>query len=341
MPAGEEKVVRPPPGLGIVVIGRNEGERLRVCLESVVDAARPVVYVDSGSSDGSAALARTFGAVVVELDGSTPFAPGRARNEGFRRLRELLPGLRHVQFVDGDCEIVAGWLRKAAAFLDAHPDVAVVGGQLCERDPERSVYNLLCAVEWETHAVGEAAACAGNALMRADAFAAIKGYRIDLVGGEEPELCQRLRAAGWRIWCLADRMALHDAAMTRFGQWWNRAMRSGYASLQHLEACDAFPDSRRVRRVLGVWFWALLLPVAILMLVVAWSASAAWLLMLYPLQLAKLCARGGQQGPGALRRNCWYAAFLVLAKFPRLAGQFAYLLRRCLRARPRLIDYKS
>ena len=39
--------------LGIVTIGRNEGERLRRCLSSVVGRGMPVVYVDSDSTDGS------------------------------------------------------------------------------------------------------------------------------------------------------------------------------------------------------------------------------------------------------------------------------------------------
>lgn len=331
----------PLPDLGVVVIGRNEGERLGKCLESVVGAARRVVYVDSGSTDGSVALARALGADVVELDRHVPFTPGRSRNEGFRRLRELLPRLRHVQFVDGDCQIVAGWFEKAVAFVDAHPDVAAVAGRLRERHPERSIYNLLCGIEWDLHAIGEVSGCAGNALMRADAFAALNGYRAELVGGEEPEFCRRLRAAGWRIWCLDDRMALHDAAMTRFSQWWKRAMRSGYSSMQRAVARGIPLDIRGVRRMLGVWFWALLLPVAIVSLGAARGGSAALLLLLYPMQIMKLCARGEQRGAGAFRRNCWYAVFLVLAKFPRLAGQFRYLLDRCVRGQPRLIDYKS
>lgn len=341
LPAGDAKFAPPLPGLGVVIIGRNEGERLEQCLKSVIGAARRVVYVDSGSTDGSAALARALGAAVVELDTHIPFAPGRARNAGFHRLRELCPGLRFVQFVDGDCEVVAGWLERAVAFLDAHPEVAVVGGRLCERDPERSIYNLLCAIEWDTHPVGEAKSCAGNALMRADAFMAMNGYRAELMGGEEPELCQRLRAAGWRVWCLEDRVAMHDAAMTRFGQWWRRAMRSGCASMQRAEVCGIRAGSRSVRRVLSVWFWALLLPIAILALGVAWGESAALLLLLYPLQIAKLCARGGQRGAGAFRRNGWYAVFLVLANFPRLAGHLKYLLSRGGRGQPRLIEYKS
>lgn len=331
----------PLPDFGVVIIGRNEGERLGKCLESVAGAARRIVYVDSGSTDGSIELARALGADVVELETHIPFAPGRSRNEGFRRLRELLPRLRHVQFVDGDCEIVAGWFEKAVAFLDAHPDVAVVAGRLRERHPERSIYNLLCAIEWDLHANGEIRDCAGTALMRADAFAALNGYRVEIMGGEESELCLRLRAAGWRIWCLQDRMALHDAAMTRFSQWWKRAMRSGYSSMQRAVARGIPLGIRGVRRMLGVWFWALLLPVAIVALAIAWSGSAALLFLLYPMQIAKLCARGEQRGAGALRRNFWYAVFLVLAEFPRLAGQLKFLLNRCVRGQPRLIDYKS
>src|SRR5262249_32042624 len=147
---------RPALNVGVVAIGRNEGQRLKRCLISVVGIARYVVYVDSGSTDGSVELARSLGADVVELDPRIPFAPGRARNEGFRRLRELCPDVRYVQFVDGDCEVVSGWLAKAAAFAAEHADIAVVAGRRRELYPERSVYNLMCAIEWELHPVGEA-----------------------------------------------------------------------------------------------------------------------------------------------------------------------------------------
>src|SRR4249919_2565668 len=94
--------------VGVVAIGRNEGERLRKCLESVNRTAEWVVYVDSGSTDGSAAMARDMG---------VPFTAGRARNEGFRRLREVAPSLAYVQFVDGDCELIEYWLEKAVVYL--------------------------------------------------------------------------------------------------------------------------------------------------------------------------------------------------------------------------------
>jgi glycosyltransferase involved in cell wall biosynthesis len=43
--------------VAVVAIGRNEGDRLKACLRSVVDVAALVVYVDSGSTDDSVAFA--------------------------------------------------------------------------------------------------------------------------------------------------------------------------------------------------------------------------------------------------------------------------------------------
>ena len=184
---------------GVIVIGRNEGERLRRCLASVVEHTQHVVYVDSGSTDGSPALACALGTTVVDLDMATPFTAARARNAGFRRLLGLAPDIEYVQFVDGDCEMIFGWFAAAVAFLDAHDDVAVVAGRLRELFPNRSIYNLLCDIEWEKPA-GEVRACGGIAMMRVVAFNNAGRFRADLIAGEEPELCVRLRATGWRIW---------------------------------------------------------------------------------------------------------------------------------------------
>src|SRR5262249_42405700 len=136
-----------PLRFGVVAIGRNEGERLERCLESVIRLAKHVVYVDSGSTDGSPELARGLGAQVVALDMSRPFTAARARNEGWRFLLAAAPDLDHVQFVDGDCEVVEGWLEEACAFLDTHPEVAAVAGRNRERFPQRSIYNLMCDIE--------------------------------------------------------------------------------------------------------------------------------------------------------------------------------------------------
>ena len=48
-----------------VVIGRNEGARLLACLAALQGRVRRLVYVDSGSTDGSVAVATAAGAEVV------------------------------------------------------------------------------------------------------------------------------------------------------------------------------------------------------------------------------------------------------------------------------------
>ncbi|RYI23340.1 MAG: glycosyltransferase, partial [Acetobacteraceae bacterium] len=216
-----------PGRVGAVIIGRNEGARLIACLASFPIWVRPLVYVDSGSTDGSAEAARAAGADVVALDMALPFTAARARNEGFARLRELgTPEL--VQFVDGDCKVQQGWVEAAVEFLDARPKVGVVCGRRREIRPELSVFNRLCDGEWDTP-VGEAKACGGDALMRVKAVAEVGGYDAGLIAGEEPELCVRLRRAGWTVWRIDREMTLHDAAMTRMSQWWKRTRRGGHA----------------------------------------------------------------------------------------------------------------
>ena len=176
--------------LGVVVIGRNEGERLRRCLSAVCVRNVTVVYVDSNSTDGSSELARTQGAEVVELDLSQPFTAARARNAGFARLEQIDADVRFVQFVDGDCELVDGWLAQASGVLEERPEVAVVCGRRRERFPEQSIYNRLADLEWNTP-VGEAKYCGGDAMMRVAAFRQVGGFNPDLIAGEEPELCVR------------------------------------------------------------------------------------------------------------------------------------------------------
>jgi len=301
--------------IGLVAIGRNEGERLRACLASVVHRVAHVVYVDSGSTDGSVAMAQAMGVHVVNLDMRVPFTAARA-NEGWRALLQVAPGLKFVQFVDGDCVVADGWLDQALFFLDQNPAYAVACGRRRERFPDRSVYNRLCDLEWNTP-VGDAKACGGDALVRVSALLQVGGYRDDLIAGEEPELCVRLRQAGWRIRRLDAEMTLHDAAMTRFGQWWRRSKRAGYAFAQGAWLHGAAPERHWVKETRSLLAWGALLPA--LVLILACSVHPAWLLLgcAYPLQVWRL-----RRLPGGLQR----AVFLVLGKFPEAMGalQFAW-----------------
>jgi len=144
--------------IGIVAIGRNEGDRLPRCLRSVTGRGAEVIYVDSGSSDRSVELAAALGATVLSLDPAVPFGPARARNEGVRRLLEIDPSVQFVQFIDGDCELGQSWLVAGARQLRENPGTAIVAGHVRERCPEASIYNKICDIEWDGP-TGEVPAC--------------------------------------------------------------------------------------------------------------------------------------------------------------------------------------
>lgn len=321
--------------IGVVVIGRNEGERLRKCFQSVIRPDRYVVYVDSGSSDGSVDLASSMGVDCVPLDLNTPFTAARARNAGFSRLHALCPQVRYVQFVDGDCEIAPEWIAQAARFLDTQPGVAIVCGRRRERFPERSIYNRLCDIEWAIPA-GEIRACGGDALMRAGAFHEAGGYNPTLIAGEEPELCVRLRAAKWKIWCIDEPMTMHDAAMIRFNQWWQRTKRAGYAFAEGAALHGAPPERHWVKESRSALAWGLAIPVATVVCALAFGPVSFLFLMIYPLQIMRLALRGRAEQP----IRWWRAFFLVIGKFPEMLGGMKYQANRRLQKRPTLIEYK-
>ena len=329
----------PLTGIGIVVIGRNEGDRLRRCLLSLVGRGLLVVYVDSGSTDGSVALARALGAEVVDLDLSIPFTAARARNAGVERLLQIDPNARFVQFVDGDCEIIDGWLERAVEELESRPDVAVVCGRLRERFPERSVYNRLADIEWDTP-IGETKACGGIALMQVAPFRQAGGFDPAIVAGEEGELCLRLRRRGWKVVHLGAEMALHDMAMTRFVQWWRRALRSGHAYAEGCARHGRSPDRHCVPEARSIAFWGGFVP--LLAAAAAWPTRGASLVLLAVyLLLTRQISRGARARGLSPRNAQLYARFCVLAKFPQALGMTRYWLGRLVGIGSRRVERKA
>jgi glycosyltransferase involved in cell wall biosynthesis len=326
------------PRLGSVVIGRNEGERLIRCLKSL-SSSGPLVYVDSHSSDGSAEAAAYLGAHVVPLDTQLPFTAARARNAGFARLQTLLPDTTYVQFVDGDCEVVAGWKDVAVSFLDEHLDVAAVCGLRMERFPDASIYNALCHQEWNTPS-GPAMSCGGDSVMRTTAFKAVGGFSDTQIAHEEPELCGRLRMAGWNLWRLDTPMTLHDAAIFRFEQFYKRNRRAGFGITQALfqSGCDIDPAGQViVRRAL---LWAVILPLATILAIFLHPALAASAIAVYPLQIARHAVTN-RQGVG---NTLWYrlkaAAAAMAVKFAEAHGVLEYLIKRYTHKKFSGINYK-
>ena len=323
-------------GLGIVVIGRNEGERLLRCLASVAPYGEQVVYVDSGSHDDSVMQARALGADVVALDMAQPFTAARARNAGTRRLLERMPGAIYIQFVDGDCEVRVGWLETAWRCLQQRSDVVAVCGRRRERFPEHSLYNRMCDAEWDTP-IGEAKACGGDVMLRSAAFTDVGGFRDELIAGEEPELCLRLRAAGGKIWRLDSEMTCHDAAILRFSSWWRRTARGGYAFAEGAFLHGAPPERHWVQETRRIWVWGMLVPVLTGVLTAMFGGWMLSGLLLYPVQAVRLGWRNRQRG---LLQPWRMGGLMVIGKFAELTGALTFYYRHLLRQRGQLIEYK-
>ena len=328
--------------LGVVAIGRNEGDRLVRCLESLkqhLPPTVPIVYVDSGSTDSSIAEAQARNAQVVPLDMSIPFTGARARNEGFDYLTQQFPQVDYVQFIDGDCELIANWGKAAVTVLAENSQLAVVFGRLQERFPNASAYNRLAAMEWNVP-VGESDACGGIALMRVAAVQAVGGFNAKMICGEEPELCIRLRQKGWKIWRIDQEMAIHDMDMHRFGQWWKRSVRGGWAVAEGAAMYGKTAEQYMARENFSGWLWGAIIPIAALMLAIA-SHGITILLLLgsYLLLLIKIFYSQRQLEEDT--DNAWiYAFFCTLSKIPQAVGQARYWINRWQAKPATLIEYK-
>ncbi|MBL9067147.1 MAG: glycosyltransferase [Sphingopyxis sp.] len=332
--------------VAVVVIGRNEGARLRRCLRSI-PAEVPTVYVDSGSTDGSVAFARSIGVAVLSLDMSIGFTAARARNVGWRHIvDDPAWDAEFIQFIDGDCELNADWIDKALAAMHAEAGVAAVFGRRRERFPGRSIYNRMCDDEWNVP-VGIVAACGGDALFRVAALKAANGYSDDLIAGEEPDLCLRLARLDWFVRRIDGEMTLHDANILRFGSWWQRAKRGGFAYAAHVLRHGARSDPQWRRQLKSIVFWGFIWPLSggiAAIMVALWNSLAgamlfALLIAGYAVQIARVAAR--KQGGGfGWRFALCYGALIVIGKFAEFRGAMQCWISHILHRQNRLIEYK-
>jgi len=326
--------------IGIVAIGRNEGDRLKRCLRSAIERSECVVYVDSGSTDDSVAFAESIGVEVVNLDTSIPFTAARARNEGVARVLELWDGVEYIHVLDGDCEFQSGWMSTAYKFMLADESAAVVCGRRRERSPEASRYNLMCDLEWDTP-VGPARSCGGDALFLLKAFSEVGGYDPSVIAGEEPELCVRIRAKGYTVHRLDHEMTLHDASMTRFSQYWKRAKRAGHAYAQGADMHGAPPERHCVKQTRSAIVWGLILPMTAIVL--AWwthGISIVIYLLLVVLQTWRIRRGQIQRGRSKQHANL-LAVYIMIAKYAQASGVMLYWYRKLMKRQATLIEYKG
>ncbi len=324
--------------LGIVIIGRNEGERLKRCLQSVLGQTDIIVYVDSGSSDGSVEYAESKGVKTIRLDMGIPFSAARARNTGCDYLFAEIPELSYVHFIDGDCELFDGWCDEAVRWLELNPACVVVAGRLKERFPEISIYNLLCDIEWDTP-VGKVKSCGGIFTIRKKAFIEVQGFNPAVVAGEEPDLCYRLRQRGGEIHRIDVLMAKHDADMKRFSQWWRRSKRSGYGYALGYFLHKGDGSNICVRECLRIWLWAFLFPGGVFVATFFFSSWWSLGVLVYLFQFIKIFFGSKKKKMGS-RKASIYAFFMIIIKWPQFFGQLLFLREKFSQKPPGIIEYR-
>jgi glycosyltransferase involved in cell wall biosynthesis len=325
---------------GCVVIGRNEASRLAAAFASVQAAGVPMVYVDSGSHDASVSIARQAGIDVVELDPARPFTAARSRNEGLDALISRNPDLTFVMFLDGDCQLDAGFGPAALATMMANPDCAIVVGHLAEEQTEPSAYTRLSALEWSsgTGEITDFGNLGGIMLARIADIRAVGGFNAAMIAGEDSELGVRLALKGHRVIKIDAAMATHRADITRFRQWWRRSVRAGQA-LTHRYCLHGQSRPHDCKRA----FWSTLVwgggvPIAAFILAPVTSGLSLLLLAAYGALMMRMISHYRRNG--ASFRDAWtVAVFGIIAKFANFVGLVRFFVHQT-RGKTTLIEYK-
>ena len=334
-------VQKHPESLAVVVIGRNEGERLSRCLRSVAQLRESfenfeVIYVYSNSEDDSILRARDAGARVIALPPG-PTTAARGRNAGW-----FSTNASFILFLDGDTILQREFVDTALAqFHDPH--TAVVWGHRRELFPGSSLYNRILDLDW-IYPPGDSDFCGGDAVMRRNVLLEVGGYDESLIAGEEPEMCRRMTNHGCRILHIDCPMTAHDLAITSFQQYWKRATRAGfvYAAVSQRSVSNPTPLWRREagRNLLQGGLYLLAPPITALLslLLRSWMPLAA-LACLLLLLVARTARRISWKSPRQPVTTFLYAVHSHFQQIPILFGQIKFYRER--HGEHRLIEYKA
>jgi len=327
--------------ISVVIIGRNEGPRLQRCIDSVQQAhwgtlRHDIWYVDSRSTDNSLSLAQAQGAYTLVLPVG-PMCAAKARNLGWQAAAG-----EFILFLDGDTELHPDFVNHALNAL-ADSSLCAAWGHRRESNPQQSIYTRVLDLDW-IYPPGITPYFGGDALVRRSALARVGGFDDTLNAGEEPELCARLRAKGWKILHIDVPMTRHDLAVQTFKAYARRCYRSGIAYAEVTHRMQTLGDplwQHEARRDLvhGLLYLAapLLLALALALHVLAGLLLAA-LGMAVLLRTAWRCrARSGGNGSLALQ----YAVHSHLQKIPACFGQLAWKRAHARQQGLALVDYKE
>jgi glycosyltransferase involved in cell wall biosynthesis len=189
--------------VSIIVIGRNEAQRIERCLRSVF-ASMPsredceVIYVDSASEDETVAIASRFPIRILQLRQSWKLSPSAGRYIGYQHARG-----KYLLFVDGDSLLYKRWLVRACEFLGENPACGGVGGIMHQAYLSRSGNCIAVAKNYFSQSPEEpvraAVSLSGIAMYRRDAMEKAGTFNPFLTTGEECELALRIQDAGYSL----------------------------------------------------------------------------------------------------------------------------------------------
>ncbi|MFW5879979.1 MAG: glycosyltransferase, partial [bacterium] len=191
--------------VSIVVIGFNEAENLDKTFRAVKNMNYPgnlieTIYVDSGSTDNSVFIAKKYTDKVF-IEDKFP-SPGRNRNRGLLEAQYDI-----VHFIDGDVIIHTDYLKNIVPLFEKKAVHAIVG-QLDEQNP--TIYNRLAALSNVEKKEGYTKFTSTGATYLRSALLSVDGYDERIRRGQESELGERFRKAGYRIWCTRHKMGSHN-----------------------------------------------------------------------------------------------------------------------------------
>ncbi|MBP8129658.1 MAG: glycosyltransferase family 2 protein [Candidatus Hydrogenedentes bacterium] len=312
------------PDVSFVVIGYNEAATVGACLRSVREAdldglRTEILYVDGGSTDGSADIARRAGADHC-LGGERRRRAAENRNLGLSHASG-----QFVQFLDGDMQLAPGWIRAGMEALEKHPEAAAVWGRM--REVNSSIYYRALQLDWE-FPEGPSLYCGGAALFRRAPLAEIGGFPEDVAYGEEPYLCWRIRnELRMQVLHLHAPMVEHDLAYRGLRDYLRRNVRCGETYAEIAARCRHTADPLWAREVRGLLAWVAAAAAAMALLITGpWYASAA-ILLLIPALLTRKTIQFLRRG-NSFAVALLYALHTYTSKFSIAYGVLRHWFRR-------------
>lgn len=318
--------------IGVVIIGRNEGARLILCLDSVIKAQVPCVYVDSQSIDSSVEESERRHVKTVVLDKSAPINASRARNKGFEVILTENPNLEYIHFIDADCELHSDWLEHAINKLNEAKDVAIVCGRLHEKYKYKNTYTRLCDMDWYIKP-GEVEACGGIFTMRASVFREVNGFDEGLIAGADPELCFRVRQAKYKIFCAPVDMGTHDSNMQYFSEYWKRSVKTGYAYMAKMKT------GGNKKPVISALVWSSVIPISVILSLYI-DVKFALLFLSYPILAGKIYFNTSKKTFPTYSRTL-YSIFCVIGKVSESVGIVKNIFNSMMKIEQKIIEYKA